>query len=75
MVCSGELLLLWLSLGRVTTMMPMLGSALHPMVERGVRNRYSGDRSELRAITSLLVAVHTRLLSSLPGSHPRFSMG
>lgn len=75
MVCSGELLLLRLSLGRVTTTKPVLGSALHPLVEQGVQNRYSGDRSELRAPTSLLVAVHTRPLLSLPGSHPWFSTG
>lgn len=49
MVCSAELLLLWLSLGRVTTMMPVLGCALHLMVEQGIQNRYSGDPSELKS--------------------------
>lgn len=29
--------------------MPVLGCALHPMVEQGVQNRSSGDPSELKS--------------------------
>lgn len=47
-------------------MVPMLGCALHPMVEQGVQNRSSGDPSELKShnITAGSWAHHISVVQS-----------
>ena len=45
-------------------MMPILGTALYPMVEQGIKNRYSRDPSELNNFTAGGCAHHIGVVHS-----------